>query len=73
MEIANFLQTRLILVNRRISILHGRPASITDTDVDADLPVDLPSLHSTTTADNYANMLALINLTLKLGKIAQEM
>lgn len=60
-------------MNRRISILHGRPASITDTDVDANLPVDLPSLHSSTTSNNLTNMVALIKLTLKLGKVADEM
>lgn len=60
-------------VNRRISILHGRPASITDTDVDANMPVDLPSLHSSTTSNNLTNMVALIKLTLKLGKVADEM
>uniref|UniRef100_A0A093XMG8 Putative transcriptional regulatory protein C3C7.04 n=2 Tax=Talaromyces marneffei PM1 TaxID=1077442 RepID=A0A093XMG8_TALMA len=38
------------------NILHGRPASITDTDVDANLPVDLPSLHSSTTTNNLTNM-----------------
>jgi hypothetical protein len=67
------LQPQLTLFNRRISILHGRPASITDTDVDANLPVDLLSLHSSTTTNNLANMVALIKLTLKLGKVAEEM
>ena len=53
--------------------MHGRPASIADADVDADLPTDLPSLRSTFMPNNYTNMVALITLTMKLGEIAHEM
>ncbi|EED22160.1 C6 transcription factor (PrnA), putative [Talaromyces stipitatus ATCC 10500] len=71
-EVRNRVFWTAFTIEKRISILHGRPASITDTDVDADLPVDLPSLHSRTTTNNHTNMVALIKLTLKLGKIAEE-
>ncbi|PCG96189.1 Transcription factor [Penicillium occitanis (nom. inval.)] len=71
-EVRNRVFWTAFTIEKRISILHGRPASITDTDVDANMPVDLPSLHSSTTSNNLTNMVALIKLTLKLGKVADE-
>lgn len=58
---------------RRISILHGRPASLSDVDVDAAMPVEFPGLTLSTPVSNHANMVALITLTLKLGEVANEM
>lgn len=43
------------------------------SDVDAALPVDLPSLRPSGQVSNFTNMVALITLTLKLGEIADEM
>ncbi|CRG90773.1 putative transcriptional regulatory protein C3C7,04 [Talaromyces islandicus] len=71
-EIRNRVFWTAFTIERRISILHGRPPSITDSEVDADLPVDLPALVSTNVPDNYANMMALIKLTMKLGEFAQD-
>lgn len=58
---------------RRISILHGRPASLSDKDVDAELPVEFPGLTMSNQFSNHTNMVALITLTLKLGDIVNEM
>lgn len=59
--------------HRRISILHGRPASLSDTDVDAAMPVEFPGLTMSTQLSNHSNMVALITLTLKLGEVVNEM
>lgn len=58
---------------RRISILHGRPASLSDSDVDAALPVDFPALKPHGQPSNHMNMVSLITLTLKMGQLANEM
>ncbi|KAF7716021.1 Fungal specific transcription factor involved in L-proline catabolism [Penicillium ucsense] len=59
-------------IEKRISILHGRPASLADTDVDAPLPVDFPGIMPATQQSNHTNMVALITLTLKLGEVSHE-
>ncbi|KAI2794560.1 hypothetical protein POX_a01159 [Penicillium oxalicum] len=59
-------------IEKRISILHGRPASLADTDVDAPLPVDFPGIMPATQQSNHTNMVALITLTLKLGEVSNE-
>ncbi|KAJ5595009.1 uncharacterized protein N7459_001217 [Penicillium hispanicum] len=59
-------------IEKRISILHGRPASLSDADVDAPLPVDFPGLMPATQPSNHTNMIALITLTLKLGEVSNE-
>jgi hypothetical protein len=59
--------------HRRVSILHGRPVSLHDGDVDAALPVDFPGLMPHGQISNHSNMIALITLTLKLGEVANEM
>jgi hypothetical protein len=46
---------------------------MSQADVDAEMPVDLPSLRSSGQLSNYTNMVALINLTLRLADIANEM
>lgn len=56
-----------------MSVLHGRPASLSDKDVDAGLPTDLPELIQQGQLSNHANMVSLITLTLKLGEVVQEM
>ncbi|KAJ5168637.1 uncharacterized protein N7482_004231 [Penicillium canariense] len=59
-------------IEKRISILHGRPASLADVDVDAPLPVDFPGIMPATQQSNHTNMIALITLTLKLGEVSNE-
>lgn len=71
-EIRNRVFWTAYTIEKRISILHGRPASITNADVDAGVPLDLPSLRPPGQLTNYTNMVALIVLTLKLGEIADE-
>ncbi|KAH8689523.1 putative C6 transcription factor [Talaromyces proteolyticus] len=71
-EVRNRVFWTAFTIEKRISILHGRPASIIDSDVDADLPVDIPSLVSSSAPNNYTNMVALITLTLKLGEFVSE-
>jgi hypothetical protein len=46
---------------------------MSQADVDAEMPVDLPSLRPASQLSNYTNMVALINLTLRLADIANEM
>ncbi|CAI7621703.1 unnamed protein product [Penicillium pancosmium] len=59
-------------IEKRISILHGRPASLADADVDAPFPIDFPSLMPASQPSNHTNMIALITLTLKLGQVSNE-
>ncbi|KAJ5525428.1 hypothetical protein N7494_012078 [Penicillium frequentans] len=59
-------------IEKRISILHGRPASLADADVDAPFPVDFPGLMPATQQSNHTNMVTLITLTLKLGQVSNE-
>ncbi|KAL2872406.1 Zn(II)2Cys6 transcription factor [Aspergillus lucknowensis] len=56
-------------LDRRIGILHGRPASIAKSDISTDLPTDAPSFLSPT----YANMIAFIKLTSWLGEVAETL
>jgi hypothetical protein len=63
----------LTVVLRRVSILHGRPVSLSDTDVDAAMPVDFPGLMPHGQVSNHTNMVTLIKLTLKLGEVSNEM
>lgn len=58
---------------RRVSILHGRPVSLSDSDVDAALPTDFRGLMPSPQVSNHTNMVTLITLTLKLGQVAHEM
>ena len=58
---------------RRISILHGKPSSLSDSDVDAALPVDFPELKPSGQPSNHTNMVSLITLTLKMGEAAHDM
>ncbi|KAJ5669741.1 hypothetical protein N7462_010811 [Penicillium macrosclerotiorum] len=59
-------------IEKRISILHGRPASLSDADVDAPLPVDFPDIMPASQPSNHTNMVALITLTLKLGEVSND-
>ncbi|KAL5335908.1 fungal-specific transcription factor domain-containing protein [Aspergillus crustosus] len=56
-------------LDRRISILHGRPASIAKSDISADLPADTPLFSS----PKYSNMIAFIKLGSWLGEVAETL
>ncbi|KAL4885612.1 hypothetical protein BJY04DRAFT_231063 [Aspergillus karnatakaensis] len=71
-EIRNRVFWTAYTIEKRVSILHGRPVSLSDTDVDAALPVDFPGLMPHGQVSNHTNMITLITLTLKLGEVANE-
>ncbi|KAL2818764.1 hypothetical protein BDW59DRAFT_175008 [Aspergillus cavernicola] len=71
-EIRNRVFWTAYTIEKRVSILHGRPVSLSDTDVDAALPVDFPGLMPQGQVLNHTNMVTLITLTLKLGEVANE-
>ncbi|KAF9894806.1 hypothetical protein FE257_004427 [Aspergillus nanangensis] len=55
----------------RISILHGRPVSVSPSDTDADMPTDRPDMNPPDGISNLPNVIANIHVTRHLGKIAQ--
>ncbi|KAL5358531.1 fungal-specific transcription factor domain-containing protein [Aspergillus floccosus] len=71
-EVRNRVFWTAYTIEKRVSILHGRPVSLSDGDVDAALPVDFPGLMPHGQISNHSNMIALITLTLKLGEVANE-
>ncbi|KAJ5105703.1 hypothetical protein NUU61_003050 [Penicillium alfredii] len=71
-EVRNRVFWTAYTIEKRISILHGRPASLADSNVDAPLPVDFPELMPATQISNHTNMVTLITLTLKLGEVSNE-
>jgi hypothetical protein len=60
-------------MHRRISILHGRPFSVSAAETDAELPKDLPELRPPNREINLPNVNATIHLTEQLGKVAHIM
>ncbi|KAJ5991193.1 hypothetical protein N7522_011400 [Penicillium canescens] len=71
-EVRNRVFWTAYTIEKRISILHGRPSSLSDPDVDGPLPVDFPGLMPAHQVSNHTNMVALITLTLKLGQVSNE-
>ncbi|KAL4962157.1 Zn(II)2Cys6 transcription factor [Aspergillus stella-maris] len=71
-EIRNRVFWTAYTIEKRVSILHGRPVSLSDTDVDAAFPVDFPGLMPHGQVSNHTNMVTLITLTLKLGEVSNE-
>ncbi|KKK22102.1 putative C6 transcription factor (PrnA) [Aspergillus ochraceoroseus] len=71
-EVRNRVFWTAYTIEKRVSILHGRPVSLSETDVDAALPVDFPGLMPSGQVSNHTNMVALITLTLKLGEVVNE-
>ncbi|KAL4892007.1 fungal-specific transcription factor [Aspergillus ambiguus] len=55
----------------RISILHGRPVSVSPSETDADMPTDLPDILPQSGISNLPNVTATIHLTRELGRLAQ--
>ncbi|KAL2800367.1 fungal-specific transcription factor domain-containing protein [Aspergillus keveii] len=56
-------------LDRRIGIFHGRPASISKSDISTDLPTNDPSFSS----PSYENMVAFIKLSSWLGEVAETL
>ncbi|KAJ5189442.1 Transcription factor [Penicillium cf. griseofulvum] len=71
-EVRNRVFWTAFTIEKRISILHGRPSSLSDVDVDCPLPVDFPGLMPVNQISNHTNMVTLITLTLKLGEVSNE-
>ncbi|KAK1149188.1 hypothetical protein N8T08_006408 [Aspergillus melleus] len=71
-EVRNRVFWTAYTIEKRVSILHGRPVSLSDSDVDAAMPVDFPALKPPGQVSNHTNMITLITLTLKLGEVANE-
>jgi hypothetical protein len=72
-ETRNRLWWTAYTVERRVSVLHGRPASISATEVDAELPKDLHEFRAYDEVSRFANMSALIDMTARLGEVANAM
>ncbi|RFN53415.1 c6 zinc finger domain containing protein [Fusarium flagelliforme] len=69
-EMRNRLWWTAFTLERRVSVLHGRPASITAMEMDTELPQDLPEFRQDGQVSHYENMMAMIHLTGNLGDIA---
>ncbi|KAJ4128185.1 hypothetical protein NW768_008471 [Fusarium equiseti] len=69
-EMRNRLWWTVFTLERRVSVLHGRPASITAMEMDTELPQDLPEFLQDGQVSHYENMMAMIHLTGNLGDIA---
>ncbi|KAJ0426819.1 hypothetical protein BJY00DRAFT_271027 [Aspergillus carlsbadensis] len=69
-EIRNRLWWTAYSLESRISILHGRPVSVSASDTDADMPTDIGALRTPNTVTNLPNLTATICLTRKLSSIA---
>ncbi|KAH6877259.1 fungal-specific transcription factor domain-containing protein [Thelonectria olida] len=57
---------------RRVSIFHGRPVSVGNSDIDVDMPVDRSDMWHSSTASHTSALLATLHLHGILGQIAQE-
>lgn len=62
-----------LTVTRKICIFHGRPLSVLQSDIDADLPKDREDLQSAGLPSNVAHMCASIYLTRKLEEYLNQM
>ncbi|OJJ45362.1 hypothetical protein ASPZODRAFT_17578 [Penicilliopsis zonata CBS 506.65] len=71
-EIRNRVFWTAYTIEKRISILHGRPSSLSEMDVDAAMPLDFPDLMPPGQVSNHTNMVSLIILTLKLSEVSSE-
>ncbi|KAM0450795.1 hypothetical protein ACHAO4_006185 [Trichoderma viride] len=71
-ETRNRVWWSVYTIEKRVGIFHGRPTSISSTDVDADYPIHLPELWSSTTPTNTAHLLATFELNQKLSRMSQE-
>ncbi|KAH7118353.1 putative PrnA-like fungal-specific transcription factor [Dactylonectria macrodidyma] len=72
-ETRNRLWWTAYTVERRVCVLHGRPASITAIEMDTELPKDLAEFRQRNQPSKFDNMLALIHLTGGLADIASSL
>ncbi|KAJ5410652.1 uncharacterized protein N7487_005011 [Penicillium crustosum] len=72
-EVRNRLWWSAYSLESRISILHGRPVSVSPIEIDTPMPVDLPALRPTDQLTNLPNFTATIVLTNYLAKAAEAM
>ncbi|KAI9925956.1 hypothetical protein MW887_004415 [Aspergillus wentii] len=68
-ELRNRLFWTAHSLERNISIMHGRPGSIASSDISVQLPHLSPSFES----PNFANMMAYIQLTSWLARVAETL
>lgn len=59
------------LSGSRISVLHGRPVSVSPAEIDAPMPMDLPALRPMNRLTNLPNFIAVIGLTNHLAKASK--
>lgn len=62
-EVRNRIWWTVCTLERRISILHGRPASISRCDIDLALPVELVDLRPRERIDTFQNVMAQRGIT----------
>ncbi|KAJ5729478.1 uncharacterized protein N7483_003986 [Penicillium malachiteum] len=67
LELRNRLFWTVYTIERRTSIMHGRPASIARSEISADLPTNSPTFDS----PNFRNMIAFIDLVSWTGDVAE--
>ncbi|CAG7915684.1 unnamed protein product [Penicillium olsonii] len=72
-EVRNRLWWTAHSLESRIGILHGRPVSVSPSDIDAPMPVDLPALQPADQYTNLPNFTAAIVLTNHLAKASEVM
>ncbi|KAJ6178287.1 hypothetical protein N7519_008748 [Penicillium mononematosum] len=72
-EVRNRLWWSAYSLESRISILHGRPVSVSPAEIDTPMPVDLPSLRPNEQLTNLPSFTATIVLTNHLAKAAEAM
>ncbi|CAG8028949.1 unnamed protein product [Penicillium salamii] len=72
-EVRNRLWWSAHSLESRIGILHGRPVSVSPSDIDAPMPVDIPALRPTDQYTNLPNFTAAIVLTNHLAKASEVM
>ncbi|KAJ5133287.1 hypothetical protein N7448_001683 [Penicillium atrosanguineum] len=68
-ELRNRLFWSAYTLEKRTSIMHGRPASIARSEINADLPTDCPGFES----PRFPNMTAWINLGSWMGEVAETL
>ena len=61
------------IMNRRIGIYHGRPASIPYDAIDAEMPKELPNFWSPGQHTRFSHVTSTLQLYQALGRIAREM
>ncbi|PLB45215.1 hypothetical protein P170DRAFT_440362 [Aspergillus steynii IBT 23096] len=70
-ELRNRLWWSAYSLESRISILHGRPVSVSRVDTDADMPTEVTGLRPSNGVSNLPNIIANIYLTNQLSKLAR--